>query len=95
MWYFWFALLIGILITFLLVCKYNNQKINDQLPIVWNQSSLMTSESQNFKPNFNNNNKNHYLYKPIKYNEDYLVRISFFSSFNFEKKNSFFFFKTN
>jgi hypothetical protein len=79
MWYFWFALLIGILITFLLVCKYN-QKINDQLPIVWNQSSLMTSESQNFKPNFNNNNnnnKNHYLYKPIKYNEDYLVRITF------------------
>ena len=73
MWYF-VAFLIGIFITFLLVCKYNNRKINDQqLPVVWNPNISPTSNTSEpqFKSNFN---KTNYLYKPLKYNDDYLVR---------------------
>jgi hypothetical protein len=64
MWYFWFALLIGIVLTFLLVCKYNSRMSNnDLLPVLWPPTPPPTAKSTN----------DHYMYKPLRYNDDYLV----------------------
>ena len=87
MWYFWFALLIGVIITFLLVCKYNNRTVGDKLPIIWNQHSTASASTSTLtsiggasklkSPTTNNFNNQHYLYKHLKYNDEYLVSIFF------------------
>ena len=54
MWYLWFALLIGIVITIVLVCKYNSRSGADLLPIT-NWSTTTAAK----------NLHDHYIYKPL------------------------------